>query len=163
MNDYVRATRPREPVEVPVRFETGTSARWTSGRSRFPGGRRHALVSRPRLLPAAVAALLSSANDGGPDGSAGERLREVWRGSGGAAVRPDAMECTPPSDGVISARKETHAVVRSINEGEWNGRLPPLMSDDGRTEVDPHGPTASKCQVGRAISSQANRRIRDED
>ena len=33
--------------------------------------------------------------------------------------------------------------------GEWNGRLPPLMPVVGRVEVDPHGPTASKCQGGR--------------
>ena len=33
--------------------------------------------------------------------------------------------------------------------GEWNGRLPPLMPAVGRVEVDPHGPTASKCQGGR--------------
>ena len=42
------------------------------------------------LLPSAVAELLSAADDGGADGSAGERLRGVRRGSGGAAVRPEA-------------------------------------------------------------------------
>ena len=47
--------------------------------------------------------------------------------------------------------------------GKWNGRLPPLMSEGGRAEVDPHGPTASKCQVGSVNASQANRRVRDED
>ena len=31
--------------------------------------------------------------------------------------------------------------------GKWNGRLPPLMLADVRVEVDPRGPTASKCQV----------------
>ena len=39
----------------------------------------------------------------------------------------------------------------------------PLMFEGRRVELDPHGPTASKCQVGRASSSQANRRVRDED
>ena len=39
----------------------------------------------------------------------------------------------------------------------------PLIPEVGRVEVDPRGPTASKCQVGRASSSQANRRARDED
>ena len=34
VNDYVRATRPREPVESLVRFETPG---WTSVRSRCPG------------------------------------------------------------------------------------------------------------------------------
>ena len=48
-------------------------------------------------------------------------------------------------------------------QSKWNGRLPPLMLAGGRVEVDPRGPTASKCQVGRASSSQANRRVRDED
>ena len=39
--------------------------------------------------------------------------------------------------------------VRLHGMGEWNGRLPPLMPAVGRVEVDPHGPTASKCQGGR--------------
>ena len=39
----------------------------------------------------------------------------------------------------------------------------PLMLEGRRVEVDPHGPTASKCQGGRASSSRANRRVRDED
>ena len=39
----------------------------------------------------------------------------------------------------------------------------PLMPEVARVEVDPHRPTASKCQVGRASSSQANRRVQDED
>ena len=39
----------------------------------------------------------------------------------------------------------------------------PLIPEVGRVEVDPRGPTASKCQEGRASSSQANRRVRDED
>jgi len=46
---------------------------------------------------------------------------------------------------------------------KWDGRLPPLIFVGRRVEVDPHGPTASKCQEGRASSSQANRRVRDED
>ena len=39
VSDYVRAARPREPVEAPVRFETpaGRQGRCTSARSRFPG------------------------------------------------------------------------------------------------------------------------------
>ena len=39
----------------------------------------------------------------------------------------------------------------------------PVMFVGERVELDPHGPTASKCQVGRASSSQANRRVQDED
>jgi len=49
------------------------------------------------------------------------------------------------------------------DQEKWDGRLPPLMFVGRRVEVDPHGPTASKCQEGRASSSQANRRVRDED
>ena len=40
--------------------------------------------------------------------------------------------------------------------GKWNGRLPSLMPEVARVEVDPHRPTASKCQVGRASSSHSN-------
>ena len=39
----------------------------------------------------------------------------------------------------------------------------PLIPEVGRVELDPRGPTASKCQEGRASSSQANRRVRDEE
>ena len=55
------------------------------------------------------------------------------------------------------------AISGRCSLGKWNGRLPPPMLADGRVELDPRGPTASKCQVGRASSSQANRRVQDED
>ena len=44
--DYVRATRPREPVEAPVRFETpaGRQGQVDFGTFTLPWGRRHALV-----------------------------------------------------------------------------------------------------------------------
>ena len=46
VNDYVRATRPREPVEAPVRFETpaGRQGQVDFGTFTLPWGRRHALV-----------------------------------------------------------------------------------------------------------------------
>ena len=48
-----------------------------------------------------------------------------------------------------------------LEKMEWT----PPFPDVGRrrVEVDPRGPTASKCQVGRVNFSQANRRVRDED
>ena len=44
--DYVRAARPREPVEAPVRFETpaGRQGQVDFGTFTLPWGRRHALV-----------------------------------------------------------------------------------------------------------------------
>ena len=82
-------TRPREPVESLVRFETpaGRQGQVDFGTFTLPWGRRPCPGDRPRLLPAAVAALLYSA--------AMPVLMEgldttVRRGSGGAAVRPDA-------------------------------------------------------------------------
>ena len=46
MSDYVRAVRPREPVEAPVRFETpaGRQGQVDFGTFTLPWGRRHALV-----------------------------------------------------------------------------------------------------------------------
>ena len=46
VQEYIRATRPREPVEVPVRFETpaGRQGQVDFGTFRLPWGRRHALV-----------------------------------------------------------------------------------------------------------------------
>ena len=46
VNDYVRATRPREPVEPVVRFETpaGRQGQVDFGTFTLPWGRRHALV-----------------------------------------------------------------------------------------------------------------------
>ena len=46
VNDYVRATRPREPVETLVRFETpaGRQGQVDFGTFTLPWGRRHALV-----------------------------------------------------------------------------------------------------------------------
>ena len=46
VNDYVRATRPREPVESLVRFETpaGRQGQVDFGTFTLPWGRRHALV-----------------------------------------------------------------------------------------------------------------------
>ena len=46
MLDYARATRPREPVEAPVRFETpaGRQGQVDFGTFTLPWGRRHALV-----------------------------------------------------------------------------------------------------------------------
>ena len=46
VNDYVRATRPREPVEPLVRFETpaGHQGQVDFGTFTLPWGRRHALV-----------------------------------------------------------------------------------------------------------------------
>ena len=46
VNDYVRATRPREPVEALVRFETpaGHQGQVDFGTFTLPWGRRHALV-----------------------------------------------------------------------------------------------------------------------
>ena len=35
-------------------------------------------------------------------------------------------------------------VATSASKEEWNGRLTPLVSEGGRAEVDPRGPTASK-------------------
>ena len=92
VNDYVRATRPREPVVSLVRFETpaGRQGQVDFATFTLPWGRRHALVIVLGYSRAAVAALLHSADHAGPDGRSGERLRPVRRGSGGAAVRPDA-------------------------------------------------------------------------
>ena len=46
VSDYVRAARPREPVEAPVRFETpaGRQGQVDFGTFTLPWGRRHALV-----------------------------------------------------------------------------------------------------------------------
>ena len=46
VQEYVRARRPREPVEAPVRFETpaGQQGQVDFGTFRLPWGRRHALV-----------------------------------------------------------------------------------------------------------------------
>ena len=46
VSDYVRAVRPREPVEAPVRFETpaGHQGQVDFGTFTLPWGRRHALV-----------------------------------------------------------------------------------------------------------------------
>ena len=46
VRDYVLATRPREPVEAPVRFETppGHQGQVDFGTFTLPWGRRHALV-----------------------------------------------------------------------------------------------------------------------
>ena len=46
VSDYVRATRPREPIEPVVRFETpaGRQGQVDFGTFRLPWGRRHALV-----------------------------------------------------------------------------------------------------------------------
>ncbi len=55
--DYVRATRPREPVEAPVRFETpaGRQGQVDFGTFTPPWGRRHALaVAAPTRLPTAT-------------------------------------------------------------------------------------------------------------
>ena len=76
VNDYVRARRPREPVESLVRFETpaGRQGQVDFGTFTLPWGRRHALVivlGYSRLL---WAALLYSADHAGPDGRSGERL-----------------------------------------------------------------------------------------
>ena len=80
---YVNTVRPREPVEAAVRFETpaGHQGQVDFGTFTLPWGRRHALVIVPGLLPVAVAALLSAADHGGADGSAGERLQSLRRGS----------------------------------------------------------------------------------
>ena len=48
-----------------------------------------------------------------------------------------------------AGRRALRAAGGGPRVGEWNGRLPPLMPAVGRVEVDPHGPTASKCQGGR--------------
>ena len=46
VRDYVLATRPREPVEAPVRFETppGHQGQVDFGTFTLPWGRRHVLV-----------------------------------------------------------------------------------------------------------------------
>ena len=51
--DYVRATRPREPVEAPVRFETpaGRQGQVDFGTFTLPWGRRHALAPAPATFP----------------------------------------------------------------------------------------------------------------
>ena len=51
---------------------------------------------------------------------------------------------TPPPAGW--GRRRRGLLSLSSLGREWNGRLPPLMLSLGRVEVDPRGPTASKCQ-----------------
>ena len=46
--------------------------------------------------------------------------------------------------------------LQPLKEMEWTPPTPD--SEGGRVEVDPHGPTASKCQVGSVNASQANAR-----
>ena len=62
VNDYVRATRPREPVESLVRFETPAGHQGQVGLRYVHAalGPAPCPGDRPRLLPAAVAALLHS-------------------------------------------------------------------------------------------------------
>ena len=71
-------------------------------------------------------------------------LAEVW------GLRPDGSN---PCRHVKRYKERNRERFLSPEEterlGEWNGRLPPLMPAVGRVEVDPHGPTASKCQGGR--------------
>ena len=54
--DYVRATRPREPVEAPVRFETpaGRQGQVDFGTFTLPLGPAPCPGGRPGILPAAV-------------------------------------------------------------------------------------------------------------
>ena len=92
VNDYVRATRPREPVESLVRFETpaGRQGQVDFGTFTLPWGRRHALVivlgySRLLWLHFYTRQTMPVLMEGLE--SAFGRFR---RGSGGAAVRPDA-------------------------------------------------------------------------
>ena len=79
VRDDVRAVRPREPVEAVVRFETlaGRQGQVDFATFTLPWGRRHALVVVLEPLPAAVAALLPPADDGGADRGAGARVRAV--------------------------------------------------------------------------------------
>ena len=91
VRNYVRVVRPQEPIEPVVCFETPDArARWTSGRSRFPGAGvmpQWWFLGYSRLLWLRFYPRQTMA---GPDASAGERLRAFRRGSRGAAVRPDA-------------------------------------------------------------------------
>ena len=91
VRDYVRSTAAGaagsgRPLRDAGRT-TGTSGlravRAAVGRSLRAGG-------GAELLPAAVAALLPDADDGGADRRVGERVRAVRGRSGGTAVRPDA-------------------------------------------------------------------------
>ena len=105
--DYVRATRPREPVEAPVRFETpaGRQGQVDFGTFTLPWGRRHALVivlgySRllwlrfyPRQTMAVLMEALESAFDrfgGVPEELLFDHIRAVVlsddRGAGGGLV-----------------------------------------------------------------------------
>ena len=77
VNDYVRATRPREPVDAPVRFETpaGRQGQVDFGTFTLHWGRRHALVivlGYSRLLwlrfyPRQTMAVLTEAVESGFD------------------------------------------------------------------------------------------------
>lgn len=54
-----------------------------------------------------------------------------------------------------------HVDMVGLRQMEWTPPTPDVVGP--KEGVDPRGPTASKCQWGRASSSQANRRVRDED
>ena len=94
VNDYVRATRPREPVESLVRFETpaGHQDQVDFGTFTLPWGPAPCPGDRPRLLPAAVAAVLYSADHAGPEW-------KVWRtpstGSAGFRRSCCSTRCAP--------------------------------------------------------------------
>ena len=87
------------PRGTPARAGRGGGAVRDAGGASGPGGLRdvHAALGPPARpgggaepLPAAVAALLPPADDGGADRGAGARVRAVRRCPEGALVRPDA-------------------------------------------------------------------------
>ena len=89
-----------------------------------------------------------------------EAVLSSGRGTGQAplSTRPDRGRI-PTGLGVVGGRARGAAG----DGGNGMDASHPLMPEVARVEVDPHRPTASKCQVGRASSSQANRRVQDED
>ena len=68
-----------------------------------------------------------------------------YRTSGSVAT--SLMKWTPPADGIAMCQGGVE--VQPPEAGEWDGRLPPLMSALERVAVDPRGPTASMCQWGK--------------
>ena len=136
VRDYVLATRPREPVEAPVRFETppGHQGQVDFGTFTLPWGRRHALVivlgySRllwlhfyPRQTMAVLMEALESAFDqfgGVPEELLFDRMRAVVlsddRAAGG---RPGNERRVPPVRRALGVPAPLLPALSGTDEGQ---------------------------------------------
>ena len=140
VNDYVRETRPREPVEPVIRFETpaGRQGQVDFGSFTLPWGRRHALVvvlgySRllwlhfyPRQTMAVLMEGLESAFEafgGVPEELLFDQMRAVVLSDDRAAgARPSVQRGVPALRQALGVRSPRLSAIPGEDEGQ--GRAP---------------------------------------